>query len=787
MKKSILEAIKGRFYLDGGTGSMFVKLGVGTSHGEIYNIENPALIKGIHENYFAAGSDAVCTNTFGCNRLKADLSRYTLEELISSAVENAAEAAEKHGGYVLYDCGPVGELLYPYGRMTFDEAYNIFAEQAEIVAKLEKVDAVIIETVSDLQEMRAAVLAFKEKTRLPVFASMTFEAGGRTFAGVSAESFGLTVQGLGVSAFGLNCGTGAEEARKNAKKLCSVAHIPVFIKPNAGMPRYDGGKTVYDVGADDFAAEMRLIALDGVGILGGCCGTDETYIEKTVAATKDVPVRIFDNRVDAVCSYSTVKKFRGGKTFVIGERVNPTNKPLLKQAILDGDYDYVLSMCVDEAEQGADMLDINLGMAGIDETEKLRSCVSHIQAAADLPLVIDTSDKRALAEAVRVTDGVCVINSVNGEKESAEKVFPIAAKYGCSVIALCMDERGIPAGVDGRIEIAERIISEADKYGVGKERLLFDPLTLAVSVDNKNAAITLKTIERLHKDLGVKTTLGLSNVSFGLPNRAKINAAFYKTVIGEKVAAAIINPSLRPKSDAAADRLLAGLDDKCAAYIAENTVREQAAANITEKDAAYCIGHGLTGEGLAAVKAKATKENYSEVINKDIVGGLNKLGVEYEAGRAFLPQLIAGSETAKAMLGYIKSEFMADNLSSAKATVILATVKGDVHDIGKNIVKAVVANYGYRIIDLGKDVPAEEVLAAVEKYKPKFVGLSALMTTTLANMTETVFSLKKRYPSLTVVVGGAVVTESYAESVGAVYCKDALDTAKKLDAIIAAV
>ena len=779
MKEKIKELLNGRIYLDGGTGSALLERGISSLHGETLNIEKPEIIKEIHKSYFEAGSNVIFTNTFGCNRKKADLSKYTLGELIRAATDNAKAVAAQYGGYVFYDCGPIGELLYPYGKLTFDEAYGIFSEQAEIVAGC-GVDGVVIETISDLQEMRAAILAFKEKTDVPVICSMTFEKNGRTFAGTSIEGYALTVQALGVDAMGINCGTGAEDMKENLKKLCEYAYIPVYAKPNAGLPRYENGKTVYDTTEEEFALQMKEIAELGIGILGGCCGTNANHIRLTTEKTKDIAVKRFNNRVDAVCSYSRVKKF-GESTLIIGERVNPTNKPLLKKAILEDNFDYILSMCAEQSSEGTDMLDINLGLPGTDEKEKLSSAIEYIQGVADLPLVIDTSDKDALERAVRVTNGVCVINSVNGEKEVMEKVFPIAKKYGSYVIALCLDNNGIPDTAEGRIRIAERIVETGKNYGISKEKLIFDPLTMAVSVDTSNAVITYEAMKTIKNKLNGKVTLGLSNVSFGLPNRAKINAAFLKKVIDAGADTVIINPVIKPKKDVFADKLLEGKDAQCAEYIAANTVKEEAPQAVKRTDIQYFITHGLTEEGLNAVKEQANENNYSDIIEKEIIGGLNTLGELYEQGKAFLPMLIAGSETAKAMLGYLQTKYMSGNGIKARATILMATVKGDVHDIGKNIVKAVVSNYGFRIIDLGKDVSTEEIFRAIDKYAPQAIGLSALMTTTVVNMTESVNAIKKIYPDMPVFVGGAVVTESYAEKIGAIYSKDAQQNVKKLE------
>ncbi len=442
-------------------------------------------------------------------------------------------------------------------------------------------------------------------------------------------------------------------------------------------------------------------------------------------------------------------------------------------------------MCVDQEEKGADLLDINLGMPGINESEKLKNTIAFIQGVVSSPLVIDTSDKEALNKAVRIHNGICVINSVNGEKESMERVFPIAKKYGAYIICLCLDENGIPTEVDARIDIAKKIISEAEKYGISKNRLIFDPLTLAVSVDDSNGIKLLNALDILKNDLQVKTTLGLSNISFGLPNRTKINGTLFKLICDKGVTSAIVNPSILLKSDSLAEKLLLGKDPKCEEYIKANSVKEEVVEKLISKDLIYCIRHGLTNDAVDILKLNANENNYTNIIEDEIIVGLNKLGDDYEKGKVFLPQLIAGSETAKAALDYIKANFMGSNISSYKACMLVATVKGDVHDIGKNIVKSVVGNYGYKIIDLGKDTPTSVILEAIDKYKPQVIGLSALMTTTIKSMTESIRAIKEKDKDILIFVGGAVVTQDYADSEGVRYSKDAQNFAKQLEEIFA--
>ncbi len=772
-----------RVFLDGGMGSSLINKGYSTRHGEIFNIEKPEIVKEIINGYLLAGSDVVLTNTFNANSKKADLSKYSLENIISSAIKIAKECV-KDNQYVLYDCGPSGELMSPYGNTSFDEAYQIFAEQA-IIVKNSSVDGIILETFTDLQELRAAILAFKENTDLPILCSMSFEKNGRTFFGVGIDSFALTAQGLDVDAIGINCGTGPEEMYANIATLIKYARVPVYAKANAGMPTYINGETVYSLEADNFAYFMQKIATLGINILGGCCGTDSQYIFLMKKATKDLPFQLFNNKIDAVCSYAKTVNFDNQKTLMIGERVNPTNKPLLKEAIKNDDYNYVLSMCLSQITQGADILDINVGMAGIDEAKKLTNTVAYVQGVADVPLCIDTSKILALTKALRVANGICIINSVNGEEASMENIFPLAKKYGCYMIALCLDNNGIPDNVSGRISIAKKIINKAKEYGIDKSKFLFDPLTLAVSVNTKNAIITLETITELKNKLDVKTTLGLSNVSFGLPNREKINSTFFELVRQYNSDTAIVNPSTAPGIEKYAYNLLTDKDYQCQEYIANNSTADEPLMNVDNiYEISFCIEKGYTNEGMLALKQKINENNYSIIIDKDIIGGLNTLGDAYEKGTAFLPQLMAGSETAKAMLDYIRSKYITESDNNNKATIVIATVKGDVHDIGKNIVKAVVSNYGYRVIDLGKDISTEVILNAMEKYKPQVLALSALMTTTLDNMTTTVNVIKNIYPNTIIMVGGAVVSRDYAQDLGIHYSPNAQEFVKQLQKLL---
>lgn len=766
-----------RLYLDGAMGSVLISMGYDTNGAELLNITNPDVISSIHKGYLDAGTRLIYTNTFGANSHKMK-DKMTLEKVVKAAVTVAKDAARPYGAYVGYDCGPTGRLLEPFGKMTLAEAYSLYAEQADIIKDL-PIDIVALETFSDTLEMKTALLAFKERTNFPVMCSMSFSEGMRTFTGAEVKAFCLIAESCGADAIGLNCSLGADGMLNLVKEIKKVANVPVFIKPNAGMPVFMNGKTSYDTDAETFSCYMADIAKEGISVLGGCCGTDAEYIKKTVEKTKDIPFSLYKNEVDAVCSYSALTPLDG--FFVIGERLNPTGKPLLKQAIIDDDYDYISSLCLEQAGDGAHILDVNAGMPGIDEAEKLMRIILKTQHITGLPLQIDTVKPAALEKALRALDGVGIINSVNAEQESLDKILPLAKKYGAYIVGLPLDGKGIPETAKGRLALAEKIVAEAEKYGIPRKRIIIDPLTLAVSVNANNAKITLETIALIKEKLNVKTVIGLSNVSFGLPNREIINAQFYKMAKDAGLTFAIVNPKLRPATNDAAQRLLLGLDEGCAAYIASRTGAEKAAQAVqalpTIEEA---IVKGLKKEALEIIKKDATAENYSSFISGEITGGLNKLGDMYEKGKAYLPQLMAGAEAAQAMLSYIKEKFIGERIGGEEV-MLIATVKGDVHDIGKNIVKAILSNYDYRIIDLGKDVGTDAIIEAIIKYNPRYIGLSALMTTTLENMAESVKTIKAAYPRIVVAVGGAVVSASFAAACGAdIYARDAQDAVNKL-------
>jgi len=768
MRTNFLDYLKhNRVYLDGALGSELIARGYRGEHPELLNIFHPEALAEIYDGYIAAGSDMISTNTFGANSLKLGGTGFTLKEVICAGIQVARESAKEK--YVAYSCGPLGSFLKPFGNLAFEDAYELFKEQA-VIAERCGADYAVIETMSDLLELKAAVLAFKENTSLPVACSMSFDERGRTFTGASIGAFALTAQGLGVDLLGLNCGLGPDLMALNAKELIKYAHIPVFIKPNAGLPEYKNGETFYTVDAEKFSDCMKEIAELGVSALGGCCGTGREHIAATVRKTRDIPFKFFSNRIDAVCSASTVVEFK--PTLKIGERVNPTGKPALKKALSERDFDYVVSMCAEQAHEGAELLDLNAGMPGIDEAAVLAEIVQNVQAAVTLPLQLDSAKPEAIESALRVVNGVPIVNSVNGDKKSTDAIFPLAKKYGAYVVALCLDGNGVPETVEGRLSVARKLIEAAECYGIERDKLLFDALTMAVSVDGRNSSVTLETAKRLRDELKVKTVLVLSNVSFGLPARELINAEFYAQA---EVTAVIIDPKLAPKRDVYAQAALSGKDVNCSEYIKKYSgaqIETAPSGNLTLYEA---IVNGVK------CKVDADENNYLEVMEKDIVGALNALGERYEKGQVFLPQLIASAESAKAALDEIKSRFMKEN-ENVKATVVLATVKGDVHDIGKNIVKALLGSYGYKIVDLGKDVDAQTVVKALEEHNAQIVGLSALMTTTLDSMAEITREVKKR--NVTVLVGGAVVTQAFADMIGAdYYCRDAQEAVKILNKI----
>ncbi|MCQ2602683.1 MAG: homocysteine S-methyltransferase family protein, partial [Clostridia bacterium] len=745
---------------DGGMGTMLMARG-GMPAGfasEMYNFENPDLVTAIHKEYVDAGADVICTNTFGANPFKY---RTKYQAIITAAIQNAKKAGAK---YVALDIGPLGKIISKDG-ISFDTAYLQFSKI--IKAAADKTDFIFIETMTSLAEMRAAILAAKENSNLPVVCSMSFEKGGRTFFGTPVESFAMVAEGLGVAAVGANCSVGPDEMYDIAKRFIKSTSLPIIIKPNAGLPKVVDGKTVYSLDADNFALSMRKIADLGINMLGGCCGTTPEYINLIRDFAKTAGEREKFEYVPAVCSSTTVVDFSEFRA--IGERINPTGKKKLKQALIEQNYEYILSLAVEQSQQGADILDVNCGLGEIDETQTMLKLVDSLQEVVTLPLQIDTASAKTLEKALRHYNGRAIVNSVNGDDESLQSVLPIVKKYGAMVVGLALDGHGIPQTASSRLKIAKHIISAAKKAGICEKDIFIDALTLSEASEKGNALCTLDCVKEL-TDAGIKTILGVSNVSFGMPNREDINARFLNLAKANGLTCAIINPKMLglEGSDMAENFLMAN-DNAVADYInyasGVQTIKKDEKA-VTLKDA-IITGQADCAKSIAVEMLKSVEGDF--ITANEIIPALDEVGKLYESGKFFLPQLISSADAAKSALQVV--EKANTNPIASDKRFVLATVKGDVHDIGKNIVKAVVANYGISVIDLGHDVGESKLIEAVEQNYPCVVGLSALMTTTAQNMADEIKALRKIHPDISVLVGGAVLTPEFAEKIGGIYCK----------------
>lgn len=787
----ILEDIKTkRLFFDGGTGSLLQAQGLKPGElPETWNILHPDIVVKLHKDYLEAGSDIIKTNTFGANGLKYNHdSEFCLEDIVGAAVKNAKTAVNAAGkGYVALDLGPTGKLLKPLGDMGFEDAFRLYGEVVSLGVK-EGADLILIETMSDSYEMKAAVLAAKEYSCLPVFATLTFDEKGRLLTGGNAESAVALLEGLRVDALGINCGLGPVQMRGVLQELAHFSSTPLIVNPNAGLPRSEGGKTVYDINDDEFASVMKEIVLEGACIVGGCCGTTPEHIKKTVALCREIPVRLPEkkNRM-VISSYSHAVEI-GSSPVIIGERINPTGKSKFKQALRDNDLEYILREGVTQQDNGAHVLDVNVGLPEIDEPSMMESVVRELQSMADLPLQIDTSNMEAMERAMRIYNGKPLINSVNGKQEVMEAVFPLVKRYGGVVVALALDEGGIPETAEGRVQVAKKIYAKAEEYGIEARDILIDALCMTVSSDSKGAVTTLETLRRVKEELGGKTILGVSNISFGLPQREIINAAFFTMALQSGLNAAIINPNSEAMMRSYYSfRALYDQDPQCGDFIriygGQQALLGQTPAHTGNAGGAgkdislsESIERGLRDRSHeAVVELLKTKEPLT-VINEEIIPALNRVGSGFEVGTIFLPQLLMSAEAAKAAFEVIKDQLRKSGQVQAKrGKIILATVKGDIHDIGKNIVKVLLENYSYDVIDLGKDVPPEQVVeAAVQNHVP-LVGLSALMTTTVPSMEETIRQLRLLAPWVKVMVGGAVLTPEYAKTIGAdQYCRDAM-------------
>lgn len=761
-------------YLDGAMGTALQRAGIaaGTPSEELL-FTDPELVRSVHEGYVRAGSQIIYTNTFGANRLKLKTHGRTVEETVSRAVAIAKEAAGESASVAL-DIGPLGCLLEPLGTLRFEEAYSCFAE---IVEAGKNADCIVIETMADLLEVKAALLAAKEHSSLPVLVTMSFEADKRTYTGCTAASFARTATALGADAIGLNCSLGPTEAAEIIEELAAHTTLPLICKPNAGLP--DPLTGAFTLQPEAFAEAMRVCIRAGATMLGGCCGTTDAYIKALTGLSKEPCERGAYIKKPFLCTPTIALQLN--ETRVVGERLNPTGKKRLKQALKEKDMDYLAAMAVSEVDAGADILDVNTGLPEVNESEMLPLAVQCVQAVTDAPLMIDSTDLKAMEAALRVYNGIPAVNSVNGSEQSLKTVLPLVKKYGAAVVGLCLDENGIPKTAEERVTIAKRILRAALALGIEKERVFIDCLTLTVSAEQAQAQETLEAVRKVKTVFGLETVLGVSNISFGLPNRAAVTDAFLAEALQAGLTMPIMDPN-RAEAMAlvAAHRVLKGEDKECSRFVAKYGGITAAAAPTVGSTLTLeqSIEQGLTGEAKRlSAEALAHSEPLS-VMEGRLIPALNKVGDAYEAGKLFLPGLLSAAKAATAALDVLRAAMSETGTVLNKGTLALATVQGDIHDIGKNIVKAVLESYGYKVIDLGRDVPPEQVKKAVEEHGLRLVGLSALMTTTLPAMKETVRLLKAMPEAPKIIVGGAVVTKAYAESIGAdCYAADAGQTA----------
>ena len=785
--------------LDGGMGTLLQKRGLGVGElPERWNLTRPSEVIAIHKAYFDAGANVVNANTFGANLLKFD--REELEKIISSALQNAKKARELSIGgqqkFIALDIGPTGKLLKPYGDLDFERAVEIFAETVKLGVKY-GADLVMIETMNDAYETKASVLAVKENCDLPVLVCNAYGSDGKLTTGASPEAMVATLEGLGVDGLGANCSLGPAQLQPVVKKLLKNSSLPVIVKPNAGLPKLVNGETVFDVDADEFACRMKAFVKSGVAVVGGCCGTTPEYIEKLSKATADCKrKKIRDKGLTVVSSYTHAVAF-GEKPLLIGERINPTGKKRFKQALKEGDIGYILNEGIEQQNRGAHILDVNVGLPEIDEAEMMERVVFELQSVCNAPLQIDTASEDALRRALRIYNGKPLINSVNGKKESMETVFPLAKKYGGVIVALTLDENGIPSTAEGRVAIAKRIIKKAKEYGISKKDIIFDTLTMAISADNTAGEVTLSALQTIKNTLSCHTCLGVSNISFGLPNRDALNSLFFALALNSGLSAGIINPySADMLKTYYAFNAVKGLDKNFALYTEyaprlTTTALEQIASvpqeNAPKSALSQAIVKGLKEDAYKICKELIGSVAPLDIINSEIIPALDFVGEGFEAKKLFLPQLLMSAESAKCAFEVIKKALPDTGTTQAKKGLfVLATVKGDIHDIGKNIVKLILENYGYEVVDLGKDVEIERIVQAVKKRRAPLLGLSALMTTTAPNMALTIERVKKEAPWCKIVVGGAVLTQEYADKIGAdKYAKDAMEAVRFAESVTA--
>lgn len=777
-------------YLDGGMGTLLQKSGL--QPGELperWNISHPEVIKEIHKSYYDSGSNIVNTNTFGANSLKFGTDE--LSEIIYHAVKNADEARKASSGkqekFIALDVGPTGKLLKPLGDLDFEDAVKAFSEVISLGVKY-GVDLITIETMNDSYETKAAVLAAKENSDLPIIVTNAYGENGRLMTGADPAVMAAMLEGMGVDAIGANCSLGPKQLMGVMDELLKYCSVPVAFKPNAGLPKSDGKVTYYDVDAEEFAQDIKLAVANGVRIVGGCCGTTPEYIKKVCELTRDMRPKEIEKKTYSVCTSYNKAVFFGEKPILIGERINPTGKKRFKQALLENDIGYILQEAVNQQAKGVHVLDVNVGLPGIDEAQMLTNSVCELQCVTDLPLQIDSSDPVAMESALRRYNGKAMINSVNGKEENLNAIFPLVKKYGGFVVALTLDEKGIPSTIDGRMKIARKILLTAALYGINKKDIIFDPLAMTVSADKMSAVTTLETVKKITEQLGCNTSLGVSNVSFGLPSRDLVNAAFFTTAMENGLSAAIMNPySERMMEAYYSFNVVKGLDENCMDFInfaSQQEVQPTAKQenSLTLKEA---IEKGLKEKASEITTAMLGNSAPLDIVNAHVIPALDNVGKRFEEKKLFLPQLLMSAEAAKASFEVIKATMSADGSSVKKGSIVIATVHGDIHDIGKNIVKLLLENYGYNVIDLGKNVPPETVLRAVTDNHAPLVGLSALMTTTVPAMEETVKLIKENAPWCKTVVGGAVLTQDYADKIGAdKYAADAMESVRYAESVI---
>lgn len=778
---------------DGAMGTMLQKKGLKLGENpEVLNLKEPAIIEEIHREYIESGANVISTNTFGANELKLKLCNLEVEEVVDSAIQIAKKAKGNSNTYIALDIGPIGELLEPMGTLSFDRAYEIFKRQV-VQGTKSGADIILLETMTDLYELKAAVLAVKENSDLPVFATMTFEENLRTFTGCSPEAMVLVLEGLGVDALGVNCSLGPKQLKPVIEEICSLAHIPVMVQPNAGLPTLSiGNETKYDVTKEEFADTLCSFIDSGVRVIGGCCGTNPDYIRELADRVKDKKLEPVNNeRYAAVCTPSKVVRIDGVR--IIGERINPTGKKLFKEALKNEDLDYILKQGIEQVEAGAPILDVNVGLPEIDEPKMMRKVIKEIQGIMDTPLQIDSSDINAIETGLRYYNGKPILNSVNGEEKVLDTILPLVKKYGASVVGLTLDDNGIPPKAEQRFAIAEKIVKRAAEYGIKKEDIFIDCLVLTVSAQQEEVQETLKAVRMVKEKLGVKTVLGVSNISFGLPNRELINETFLALALANGLDMPIMNPNAggmmrvihsynvlynHDKNAEVYINNYANIDLKSTVSVKNGKNSNGSNDSNSEHDLKYIVIKGLKEEAKQATVDLLADHEELEIVNKYLIPALDEVGNKYEKGELFLPQLIQSAETVKNAFEVLKAEIAKSNSESiSKGKIIVATVKGDIHDIGKNIVKVILENYGYEMIDLGKDVPIETVVSEAKKHNVSLIGLSALMTTTVRSMEETIKALRADGYAGKVFVGGAVLTADSAERIGAdFYAKDAKES-----------